>query len=183
MKRLSRIQLALKAPKDQKNKAGNFSFSYRKASDILQAVKPLLEEEHLSILLADSIHESGGRFFLKATASLYDAEGELIADTSAYAEMGPHAGMSAEQATGAASSYARKYALCGLFAIDDSTSDPDTISPLPQRIEDAKTAEAMNALLAEVKVAADEIKSVFNNRVIALGLTFDKSTGKLIAKS
>lgn len=127
MKELSIIQRALRAPKDQRNNFGKFM--YRKASDILQAVKPLLAEQDMSIVLDDDIMEIGGRLFLCSTVSLLGSDGNEIRSTQGYAELDKHAGMSAEQAVGAASSYARKYALCGLFAIDDSTDDPDGIEP------------------------------------------------------
>lgn len=165
MKALSIIQRALRAPKDQRNNFGKFM--YRKASDILQAVKPLLAEQNMSVLLDDEIVEIGGRLFLRATVSLSGADGMLMCETHGYAELDKHAGMSAEQAVGAASSYARKYALCGLFAIDDSTDDPDGIEPKHSaaptetpaqaaapafRFEDAMheldAAQSMDALLA-----------------------------------
>lgn len=176
MKRLSRIQLALKAPKDQKNQAGKFSFSYRKASDILQAVKPLLEKDSLSILLDDEILEIGGKFYLKATVRLMADNGDLIASTAAYAETQVHSGMSTEQATGAASSYARKYALCGLLAIDDSKDDPDTIKPLPQRIEAITTLKDANDLLSEVSQSDDNVKRQLHNRATELGFIFNKES-------
>lgn len=162
MKRLSKIQRALKAPKDQRNNFGKFN--YRKASDILQAVKPLLEEDNLTILLNDEIKEISGKHYLVATVGLYDDEGKEIAKTSAYAEMGAHAGMSSEQATGSASSYARKYALCGLLAIDDSTDDPDAIEHKPEQVPttakkapvDATKLAAIQAAVEEVNAAKDE---------------------------
>lgn len=163
MKRLAKIQRALKAPKDQRNNFGKFN--YRKASDILQAVKPLLEEDNLTILLNDEIKEISGKHYLVATVGLYDDEGMEIAKTCAYAETGAHAGMSSEQATGSASSYARKYALCGLFAIDDSTDDPDG---LERAVEPTKTSPANPVSKAPVyatkldaiKQAVDEMKAV-----------------------
>lgn len=127
MKELSIIQQRLKAPKDQNNSYGNYK--YRKASDILEAVKPLLAEANLSILLDDEVQVMEGKAFLIATATLVAEDGSKIASTRAFAQMDAHKGMSAEQATGAASSYARKYALCGLLAIDDSTDDPDGMRP------------------------------------------------------
>ncbi|MGM9810830.1 MAG: ERF family protein [Paludibacteraceae bacterium] len=138
MKELSSIQRALRAPKDQRNNFGKFM--YRKASDILQAVKPLLAEHDMSVLLDDEIVEKGGRLFLCASVSLLGSDGSEIRSTHGYAELDKHAGMSAEQAVGAASSYARKYALCGLFAIDDSTDDPDGIEPKhePSRGRDSR---------------------------------------------
>ena len=135
MKRLAKVQRALKAPKDQKG----YGYTYRKASDILQAVKPLLEEDNLTILLSDRIEEIGGKFFLIAEAGVYAEDGQEIATASAFAMMDAHKNMSAEQATGSASSYARKYALCGLLAIDDSSNDPDG---LERPAEPAKTAPA-----------------------------------------
>ena len=140
MKALSIIQRALRAPKDQRNNFGKFM--YRKASDILQAVKPLLAEQNMSVLLDDEIVEIGGRLFLRATVSLSGADGMLMRETHGYAELDKHAGMSAEQAVGAASSYARKYALCGLFAIDDSTDDPDGIEPKHAAAPAAAPAQA-----------------------------------------
>lgn len=164
MKRLSKIQGALKAPKNQKG----YGYQYRKASDILQAVKPLLEADELTILLNDTIQEIGGKFFLVAEAGLYGSDGNEIAKTTAFAEMDDHKGMSKEQATGSASSYARKYALCGLLAIDDSTDDPDGLprEPEPTRSGnnapqkkapvDASKLAAIQEAVAEVNAAKDE---------------------------
>jgi hypothetical protein len=162
MKRLAKVQRALKAPKDQTNKFGGFT--YRKASDILQAVKPLLEEDNLTILLSDKIEEIGGKFFLIAELFVYPEDANEIATASAFAMMDAHKGMSAEQATGAASSYARKYALCGLLAIDDSSNDPDG---LERPVETKETVPARPTAKAPVdatkqdaiKQAVDEIKA------------------------
>lgn len=141
MKRLTQIQAALKAPKD--NKADKFKF--RSAEDILEKVKPLLEKTGTAVTLSDDVMLIGERMFLKATAVLRSPDGE-IAQASAYAEFDAHIvvdkytkeakkSMSNEQATGCASSYARKYALCGLFAIDNSENDPDNdeIQPAPKQ--------------------------------------------------
>lgn len=127
MKQLSIIQQALKAPKDKINGFGKYK--YRKAEDILEAVKPLLKTNNLSLTLSDDVQAVGDKVFLATTVTLFDAAGEIVAMTHAFAELCTHSGMSAEQSTGAASSYARKYALCGMFAIDDSTNDPDTMKP------------------------------------------------------
>lgn len=141
MKRLTQIQAALKAPKD--NTADKFKF--RSAEDILEKVKPLLEKTGTAVTLSDDVMLIGERMFLKATAVLRSPDGE-IAQASAYAEFDAHIvvdkytkeakkSMSNEQATGCASSYARKYALCGLFAIDNSENDPDNdeIQPAPKQ--------------------------------------------------
>lgn len=153
MKRLSKIQRALKAPKDQKG----YGYTYRKASDILQAVKPLLEEDGLAIVIDDRVIEISGKFFLQANATLYGEDGQEIVSSSAFAEMDDHKGMSKEQATGSASSYARKYALCGLLAIDDSTDDPDGLprEPEPTRSDNnTQVAPAKKAPVDATKIAA-----------------------------
>lgn len=157
MKRLAKVQRALKAPKDQKG----YGYTYRKASDILQAVKPLLEEDNLTILLSDKIEEIGGKFFLIAEAGVYAEDGQEIATASAFAMMDAHKGMSAEQATGSASSYARKYALCGLLAIDDSSNDPDGLGvpTEPTKTEPTAKAPVDATKLAAIKQAVEEVKA------------------------
>ena len=128
MKRLIEIQQALKVSKDNFNKFGGFP--YRSASQILEKVKPLLAERNLSVLLSDNLECYANRVFLRATAGVYDESGTCIAASTSAAELDQHKGMSKEQQTGSASSYARKYALCGLFAIDDSSADPDSMQPI-----------------------------------------------------
>lgn len=123
MKRLIEIQSALKAPKNQRNSFGNYN--YRSCEDILEAVKPLLKKQGLALIIKDDIAATEGRFYVKATATIYDEEGKEIASSCAFArEDESKRGMDASQLTGATSSYARKYALNGLFAIDD-TKDSD----------------------------------------------------------
>ena len=128
MKRLIEIQQALKVSKDSFNNFGGFP--YRSASKILEKVKPLLAEKKLSVLLSDNLECYADRVFLRATAGVYDESGTCIAASTSAAELDQHKGMSKEQQTGSASSYARKYALCGLFAIDDSSADPDSMQPI-----------------------------------------------------
>ena len=118
---LSKIQKELKAPKGQVNKFGNYN--YRSCEDILESVKPLLNG--LVLTIHDEMIHLEGRFYVKATARLWD--GENVCEASAYArEAENKKGMDSAQVTGATSSYARKYALNGLFAIDD-TKDADTL--------------------------------------------------------
>jgi|TARA_B100001057_G_scaffold495186_1_gene593571 hypothetical protein len=120
---LAMIQGELKAPKGQTNKFGGYS--YRSAEDILEAVKPLLKKYNSDLTLSDTIVEVGGRVYVKATARLCSHEPFAEVETTAYArEAEVKKGMDDAQITGSASSYARKYALNGLFAIDD-TKDPD----------------------------------------------------------
>lgn len=120
MEKLAKIQKELKATKDQYNKFGGYA--YRSAESILESVKPLLNGAILTI--EDDVVLVGDRFYIKATATFQD--GEFIKQTTAFArEPEEQKGMSESQITGAASSYARKYALNGLFCIDDN-KDADT---------------------------------------------------------
>lgn len=115
--KLLAIQTKLKAPKGQYNKFGNFN--YRSAEDILEAVKPLNVEQGLLLTITDEIKEVGGRIYVVATATVSDGTDEL--KVSAFArEPENKKGMDESQITGATSSYARKYALNGLYAIDDN---------------------------------------------------------------
>ena len=121
MNKLVAVQAALKAPKGQFNKFGGYK--YRSCEDILEAVKPLLLEQGLQLTITDEPVEVGGRIYIKATATVTD--GSETATVSGYArEAETKKGMDESQITGTASSYARKYALNGLFLIDD-TKDAD----------------------------------------------------------
>lgn len=122
MSRLIEIQKKLKAPKGQYNNFGKYK--YRSCEDILEAVKPILAENGCTLTLSDEIVLIGDRYYVKATARLRGADTDEIA--VAYArEDSEKKGMDGSQITGTASSYARKYALNGLFCIDD-TKDADT---------------------------------------------------------
>ncbi len=118
------IQQNLKAPKNQYNKFGNFK--YRSCEDILEAVKPLLAETKTVLLISDDIQVKGDRFYVVATAVLMDTESGETFDNQACARETEDnkAKMDAAQVTGTSSTYARKYALNGLFCINDS-KDPD----------------------------------------------------------
>lgn len=119
---LSEIQTELKAPKGQRNNFGNYN--YRSAEDILEAVKPLLEKHNCALVINDDIVEVEARVYVKSTAMLA-FENTPFASSSAFArEAFQKKGMDDAQITGSASSYARKYALNGLLAIDD-TKDAD----------------------------------------------------------
>jgi hypothetical protein len=116
------IQSELKAPKSQVNNFGKYR--YRSCEDIVEAVKPILVKYSCSLVVCDDIVQFGDRLFVKATARIL-ASGTVIAEASAFAEHASEKkGMDAAQVTGATSSYARKYALNGLLAIDD-TKDAD----------------------------------------------------------
>lgn len=121
--KLMMIQSELKAPKNQRNNFGKYN--YRNCEDILNALKPHLMKYKCVVLLTDDLVLIGDRFYIKATAQLVDAESDNTISVNALArEEETKKGMDSSQITGSASSYARKYALNGLFAIDD-TKDSD----------------------------------------------------------
>ena len=123
MERLIKIQQELKAPKNQYNSFGEYN--YRSCEDILIAVKPLLKETKTVLTISDELIQLGERFYVKAVATLYDETGKEIHHCQAYArEAEQKTKMDVAQVTGSTSSYARKYALNGLFLIDD-VKDPD----------------------------------------------------------
>ena len=155
MKKLVAVQAALKAPKGQFNKFGGYK--YRSCEDILEAVKPLLLEQGLQLTITDEPVEVGGRIYIKATATVTD--GSETATVSGYArEAETKKGMDESQITGTASSYARKYALNGLFLIDD-TKDADATNdhqkpkaaPRPKQAPKPKAAPQLQG--GELKAA------------------------------
>jgi len=141
--KLQGIQAELKAPKGQTNKFGGYR--YRSCEDILTALKPLLAQYTCTLAISDDIVEVGGRVYVKATATLASTscEDDYTINVSGFArEAETKKGMDDAQITGSASSYARKYALNGLFAIDD-TKDPDATnnhgSNLPKPVTKKQT--------------------------------------------
>lgn len=158
MNELLAIQQELKAPKSNYNQFGKYK--YRSAEGILEAVKPLLGKYKCTLTITDDVVMLGHRFYLKATATLTGEEGREYS-TSAYArEEETKKGMDGSQITGTASSYARKYALNGLFAIDD-TKDADALNTTPEY-----TSNHDDMAVALQKVAAaksrDELKVVWD---------------------
>lgn len=123
MKELKVIQTSLVAPKNLYNKFGNYS--YRSAESILEALKPLLLEQDCFLTISDSIELIGDRFYIKAMATITNSENQSVSVSAFAREEETKKGMDGAQVTGSASSYARKYALNGLFCIDD-TKDPDS---------------------------------------------------------
>lgn len=140
LEKLITIQQKLNAPKDKVNKFGGYN--YRSCESILEAVKPLLKEAGFALIINDEIIMLGNRFYVKAEAKLFTTNGELVAISSAYArEEDEKKGMDAAQVTGSTSSYARKYALNGLFAIDDN-KDADSNELHEQQVNAQKAEEA-----------------------------------------
>lgn len=121
---LMAVQAELKAPKGQHNSFGKYD--YRSAEDIIEAVKPLLKENGLFLNMSDEVVLVGDRYYIKATVKVVDVvTGESVQTSALAREAAQKKGMDESQVTGTASSYARKYALNGLFAIDDNR-DADT---------------------------------------------------------
>ena len=156
---LGRIQKTLKAPKNQRNKFEGYN--YRSCEDILEAVKPLLDGCVLTV--SDEVVSLGNRFYVKATARLALSGDEFVENTAWAREPETKKGMDEAQITGATSSYARKYALNGLLAIDD-TKDADALNKDEDNktFEKAAAAEKMaqtKALNTAVKTGAEYVAS------------------------
>lgn len=158
MKELLNIQQELKAPKGQFNSFGKYK--YRSAEDILESVKPILLKYECILILFDELVNIGERYYVKATARLLNKEAQTIEVTAYAREEETKKGMDGSQITGASSSYARKYALNGLFAIDD-TKDSDVTNThgkeekkaddlVMQNINKAKTVKELEALWSEL---------------------------------
>lgn len=159
--KLVEVQNKLKAPKNQFNKFGNYA--YRNCEDILEALKPILLEVKAVINISDEVVLVGERYYIKATVKFIDAEtGEVVEASAMAREEENKKGMDSSQLTGSTSSYARKYALNGLFAIDD-TKDSDTTNTHGK--EDSKsnvitlTDKQLNRMYAIAKVGGyDKVK-------------------------
>ena len=148
--KLLQIQSKLKVPKGQYNEFGKYK--YRSCEDILEALKPLLAEVKAAVILNDEIVQVGERIYVKATASFIDIEDKQTITTTAYArEEETKKGMDGSQITGASSSYARKYALNGLFAIDDN-KDSDATNNQGDSTGKPNTSNKSNAELSEAQV-------------------------------
>lgn len=160
-KKLLAIQCKLKAPKGQYNSFGKYS--YRNCEDILESLKPLLEEEKATIFINDEITNVEGRFYIKATVTFVDVEtGDVIKNSALAREDETKKGMDLCQVTGSTSSYARKYALNGMFAIDD-TKDSDTTNTHEKVVKEGLSEGQIKRLYAignKAKVSPSQIVTV-----------------------
>lgn len=165
--KLLAIQTKLKAPKGQYNSFGKYS--YRSAEDILEAVKPLNAEQGVLLTITDEIKEIGGRVYVVATATVSDGTDEL--KVSAFArEPENKKGMDESQITGATSSYARKYALNGLYAIDDN-KDADTDEHKQQQENAPKKQQGQKQQAQEpTEQELHEIVEKYARNIEALGV-------------
>lgn len=164
------IQSRLNAPKKQRNTYGNYN--YRSCEDILEAVKPLLAEMECVLTIHDEIVQVADRIYVKATATLTTSTGKEYTTTAFAREAETKKGMDESQITGSASSYARKYALNGLFCIDDNkdadalnTNKEYTEKPVKvKRVKDQDTLPPVGIAIAEVEgcVSRAELNAVWN---------------------
>lgn len=170
MEELIKIQSKLKAPKSKFNSFGKYN--YRSLEDILEAVKPLLKETKCTLVIYDDLAMMGDWHYIKSVAVLTNSEGKTAMGVGFAREDPAKSGMSMSQISGSASSYARKYALNGLFLIDD-TKDADTDEYKAEADSRAKRekidAENQRAALAQkfpdvfAAKTKDELMVVFNN--------------------
>ena len=174
LEKLLAIQIELKAPKNQYNSFGKYK--YRNCEDILEAVKPLCLKNKAVLTVSDEVENIHERYYIKATATLHDTESEeKISVTARAREEEDKKGMDGSQVTGASSSYARKYALNGLFAIDD-TKDSDTTNTgdkgeeKPKSVQETKPQE----LVEPIKMTLEEAKKLRTKS----GIELDKLTNK-----
>lgn len=163
--KLMEIQQELNVPKGQYNSFSNFY--YRSCEDILDAAKPICAKHGCVIIVGDEITQVGDRYYVKATAVLHDTEtGEQYKNTASAREEETKKGIDGAQITGAASSYARKYALCGLFALDDG-KDPDALPPVENKPEKNKSTNKVSSKqLADLQALAKKkgvsVESIVN---------------------
>ena len=173
---LMAVQTELKAPKGQHNSFGKYD--YRSAEDIVEAVKPLLKENGLFLNMSDDIVLIGDRYYVKATVKVVDiVTGDSVAASALAREAEQKKGMDDSQVTGTASSYARKYALNGLFAIDD-TKDADT-DQYKQQTSGAQNVKPNNYTKAPAKASQNEdlmtkAKRQLKAEVDRIGCTWDE---------
>ena len=175
--KLSNVQIELKAPKNQFNGFGKYK--YRNCEDILEAVKPLLAKNKLTMLISDEIEHIGERFYIKATVTLFDVEtGETIITSKLAREEETKKGMDDSQITGTASSYARKYALNGMFLIDDS-KDADTpeYSGQMNNQQQSKQPKQPGVTLDAVKTALNDLVKKTNGDYTKISAYLLKQVG------
>ena len=177
--KLSAVQQELKAPKNRRNTFGKYN--YRSCEDILEAVKPILAEHKATILITDDISEVGGKVYIQATVRFVDLEerGDMITVNAFARESVDKKGMDDAQITGTSSSYARKYALNGLFLIDD-VKDPDSDEYKEETDQKNKASakkpkdsvldeyvnagqlETLNMLLKKAEITEDKFREIYN---------------------
>jgi hypothetical protein len=182
---LYEIQTSVHVGKNKRNDFGKYN--YRTAEGILSALKAALPEG-ATIIVSDTLQEVAGKIFVTSTATIKLATGEEYSAQGHAMHALTKKGMDESQITGSTSSYARKYALCGLLAIDDGSADPDASdnrqqAPAPkstqEKVNEAQTVDDINALIAEVKALNKPAASQhLHDRATALHLHYDKDVSK-----
>ena len=166
--KLSNIQAELKVPKNQLNKFGNYK--YRSGEDILEAAKPIARKNGAVLTLSDRVNMLGVRYYIEATALLTDVETkEFIAVTASAREEDTKKGMDSSQITGSASSYARKYALNGLFDIDDTKESDDTNTGEDEKEVELKLATKEQKELIEKTYGDKLTKLLDSKKLVSMG--------------
>ena len=154
---LRKVQSELKAPKGQYNSFGKYS--YRSCEDILEAVKPLLDKYEATVSITDDVVLVGDRVYVKATATFIDKDGKVIQSSAFAREPLARKGMDEAQVTGATSSYARKYALNGLFLIDDN-KDADTDENKTESDARAKSSGCNTSKVQRPAYSAEQLEKM-----------------------
>jgi len=163
------IQQKLEAPKGQYNSFGKYK--YRSCEDILTALKPWLEETKTNLILEDEIVNIGSRYYVKATAKLENLEGENIVAIAYAREEEDKKGMDGSQITGASSSYARKYALNGLFGIDDTKDSDKTNKGLSGASRPLKTPSTSNFDKAKGIISKTDDKNILEDTISKIAVS------------
>ena len=176
--KLTEVQNELKAPKSKYNSFGKYN--YRSCEDILEAVKPILKAKRLAMTVKDDVFNIGDRFYIMATVTVYDCESEEKVTTTAYArEDADKKGMDGSQITGSSSSYARKYALNGMFAIDDTKdadgwNTHDTDRTVEKKEAERATEEQVAKLRALYKGKEDKLTELLDKYDITNPVQFKR---------
>lgn len=182
MKKIILIQSELKVPKTNVNSFGKYR--YRSCEDILEELKPLLKKHECTVTISDKIVAIGNKFFLRSNAIFSDVEN--IEVSKGFAELREHKGISAEQATGTASSYARKYALNGLFLIDetamdaDSINDPKSTPKAPQKPDLIVATKEYNGCVAAMSMVNEKTGQNWSIADFRLKYTISEYVEKLL---
>lgn len=181
------IQTAVHVAKDKRNEFGGYN--YRTAEGILAAAKAALPDG-ATIVVSDALQEVAGRIFVSATATIKLADGVEYSATGHAMHALQKKGMDDAQITGACSSYARKYALAGLLALDDGSADPDSKDNRnPEKTErdwfaetlpNVKDADGINALLGRAKAAGRDVAKLLVDRATELGLDYDSQSRRYV---
>lgn len=167
---LALIQKELKADKNQFNSFGNYK--YRSCEDILKALKPLLDKTGTILILNDEVVNIGSRYYVKALATLQSVDKETSICSTAYArEEEVKKGMDGSQITGASSSYARKYALNGLFGIDDTKDSDKTNKGLSGASRPLKTPSTSNFEKAKGIISKTDDKNILEDTISKIAVS------------